>query len=68
MKRLLQFLALPLIFMQDYSYNTYNSAYLPNYSGNGHNHRTSDSCLNNKTTKRRALNKIARASRNINFR
>ena len=70
MKRLLQWLTLPLIFMQNYEFNTYDSAFLPNYSGGsgGHNHRTPTACFNNKVTKRRNKNKIARASRKINFR
>jgi len=68
MKRILQFLALPLLFMQNYEFNTYDAAFLPNYSGSGHNHRIPTACFHNKVTKRRKNNKIARASRNINFR
>lgn len=69
MKRILQFLALPLLFMQNYDFNTYDAAFLPKFSGGsgGHNHRTPTACFNNKVAKRRKGNKIARASRNINF-
>ena len=68
MKKLLQLFTLPILFMKDLSFDTYNSSFLPNYSGSGHNHRTPTVCFNNKVTKRRKNNKIARASRNINFR
>jgi len=69
MKRLLQFLTLPLLFMQNYNFNVYDSSFLPKFtSSNGNGHRTPTVCFYNKVTKRRKNNKIARASRNINFR
>ena len=69
MKKILQFLALPLLFMQNYEFNTYDASFLPRFtSSNGNGHRTPTACFNNRVTKRRKSNKIARASRNINFR
>lgn len=66
MTRLLQLFALPLLMMNDYSFN-YSSQFIPNYSGSGHNHRTTSSCINNRITNNRKRNKISRESRKNNF-